>query len=321
MFGSPATLGDLRRRFEAAQQAGRAERPGAFEAFVARQAALALEIAEWGQIGRRYKVPRFVGEELRSSPRFIADLEELARESGRPVEELERTADQYMKELVAVPSASFIDLRAMFDNFVLSLGYKKGVVCRDEDLEWLRRIVQTRPTMLLWTHKTYIDSVALTAKLYEKDFPMLHIFAGINVGFAGMGTLMRRSGGIFIRRSFQDQPLYKIVLRHYIGYLMEKRGNTLPHRQADAAALRPAQVRAGSGPGDGCPRYPRHSGGGQLRPDARRGGIRQRADRTGQEARVPEMADRLPVEPAPADGPDVSGFRRAGGAARGARPG
>jgi glycerol-3-phosphate O-acyltransferase len=52
---------------------------------------------------------------------------------------------------------------------------------------------------------------------------MLHIFAGINVGFAGMGTLMRRSGGIFIRRSFQDQPLYKIVLRHYVGYLMEKR--------------------------------------------------------------------------------------------------
>jgi glycerol-3-phosphate O-acyltransferase len=223
MFGSPATLGELRARFEAARQADRAERPGAFEAFVARQAALALEIAEWGQIGRRYKVPRFVAEGLRSSPRFIADLEDLARESGRPVEELERTADQYMKELIAVPSASFIDLRAMFDNFVLSLGYKKGVVCRDEDLEWLRRIVQTRPTMLLWTHKTYIDSVALTAKLYEKDFPMLHIFAGINVGFAGMGTLMRRSGGIFIRRSFQDQPLYKIVLRHYVGYLMEKR--------------------------------------------------------------------------------------------------
>ena len=223
MFGSPATIGELRRRFEAARQADRAERPGAFEAFVARQAALALEIAEWGQIGRRYKVPRFVAAELRSSQRFIADLEALARESGRPVEELEGTADQYMKELIAVPSASFIDLRAMFDNFVLSLGYKKGVVCRDEDLENLRRIVQTRPTMLLWTHKTYIDSVALTAKLYEKDFPMLHIFAGINVGFAGMGTLMRRSGGIFIRRSFQDQPLYKIVLRHYVGYLMEKR--------------------------------------------------------------------------------------------------
>jgi glycerol-3-phosphate O-acyltransferase len=34
---------------------------------------------------------------------------------------------------------------------------------------------------------------------------------------------MRKSGGIFIRRSFQDKPLYKMVLRHYVGYLMEKR--------------------------------------------------------------------------------------------------
>ena len=52
---------------------------------------------------------------------------------------------------------------------------------------------------------------------------MLHIFAGINMNFAGLGLLMRRSGGIFIRRKFQDNPLYKLVLRHYIGYLMEKR--------------------------------------------------------------------------------------------------
>jgi glycerol-3-phosphate O-acyltransferase len=77
--------------------------------------------------------------------------------------------------------------------------------------------------MLLFTHKTYLDSVALTAKMFEYDFPMLHIFAGANMGFAGLGLLMRRSGGIFIRRSFQDKPLYKVVLRHYIGYLMEKR--------------------------------------------------------------------------------------------------
>ena len=31
------------------------------------------------------------------------------------------------------------------------------------------------------------------------------------------------AGAIFIKRSFQDNELYKITLRHYIGYLMEKR--------------------------------------------------------------------------------------------------
>ena len=85
MFGSPATLGELRSRFRVIQQAEPSGRPEAFAAFVARQAALALEIAEWGEIGRRYKVPRFVAEGLRSSPKFAAAVEEVAEETGRPV--------------------------------------------------------------------------------------------------------------------------------------------------------------------------------------------------------------------------------------------
>ena len=223
LAATPATLGELKARFATQHEEAPEDRPRAFAAFVARQAALALEIAEWGLIGRRYKVPRFVADGLRDSPRFQAALARFSRESGRPLDELRREADGYMKELIAVPNALFVDLRARFDNFILSLGYDQNVVCRREDLERVREIVQTRPAMLLWTHKTYIDSVALTAKMFEHDFPMLHIFAGANMGFAGLGLLMRKSGGIFIRRSFQDKPLYKVVLRHYIGYLMEKR--------------------------------------------------------------------------------------------------
>ena len=34
---------------------------------------------------------------------------------------------------------------------------------------------------------------------------------------------MRNSGVIFIRRSFTDNPVYKLTLRHYISYLLRKR--------------------------------------------------------------------------------------------------
>lgn len=221
--GAAATLEDLRSRFATQVDAAASADSGAFAAFVARQAAVALEIAEWQVIGRRYKVPRLVAESLGSGSRFRAALKSFATEHGRPESVVFKEAEGYMRELIAVPNALFVDLRARFDEFILSLGYNKDVVCRDEDLERLREIVQTKPAMLLFTHKTYIDSVALTAKLYENDFPMLHIFAGANMGFLGLASLMKRSGGIFIRRSFQDKPLYKLVLRHYIGYLMEKR--------------------------------------------------------------------------------------------------
>ena len=40
-----------------------------------------------------------------------------------------------------------------------------------------------------------------------------------------MGPLLRRSGVIFIRRNVASNPLYKYVLREYVGYIVEKRFN------------------------------------------------------------------------------------------------
>ena len=45
------------------------------------------------------------------------------------------------------------------------------------------------------------------------------------MAFGPMGALMRRAGVIFIRRSTSDDPLYKYVLREYVGYVLEKRFN------------------------------------------------------------------------------------------------
>ena len=49
-------------------------------------------------------------------------------------------------------------------------------------------------------------------------------FAGINLSFGFMGPLMRRSGVIFLRRRLDD-PLYKYVLRQFVGYIVQKRFN------------------------------------------------------------------------------------------------
>ena len=45
------------------------------------------------------------------------------------------------------------------------------------------------------------------------------------MAFGPMGAIMRRAGVIFIRRSTADDPLYKYVLREYVGYVLEKRFN------------------------------------------------------------------------------------------------
>ena len=221
--GEPATLTQLRQRFASEVAAGEAEADTALAGFVARQAALTLEAQERGVRGARYKVPRFVADSIAASPSFRASLAQIAAQTGRPAGELMPEARRYMKELISTPSPLFLDLRARLERLMMTLGYEKGFDFDPAELERLSQLIRTRPTVLLFTHKTYLDGVTPNALFYDNDMTMLHSFGGINLDMKVIGTLFRRSGLIFIRRSFQDTPVYKAVLRHYIGYLLEKR--------------------------------------------------------------------------------------------------
>jgi glycerol-3-phosphate O-acyltransferase len=223
LLGEPASVATLRARF--AEDIGMADADPAtgFASFVTRQATLTLEVQERGVRGTRYKVPRFVADSLAASPRFRSALAALATELGKKPVELLPEARRYMKELISTPSALFLDLRARLERFMMTQGYDKGFLYDPAELEELRGLIRTRPTVLLFTHKTYLDGVTPNALFYDNDMTMLHSFGGINLDFFGIGTLFRRSGMIFIRRSFSDTPVYKVVLRQYIAYLLEKR--------------------------------------------------------------------------------------------------
>src|SRR3546814_3431141 len=76
------SLDALRDRFCAQTGGGDGEGTDSpeFAGFVARQAGLALDVAERGIRGTRYKVPRFVADGLRTSPKFRAALAELSED-------------------------------------------------------------------------------------------------------------------------------------------------------------------------------------------------------------------------------------------------
>ncbi len=223
LVGASATIGELRQRFSRQVASAERDERHAFARFVARAAAVTLDIEERGIQGSRYKVPRFVADHILASREFRPALERIADEQGKPPADLLAESKRYLKEMVSTPSALFLDLRARLDRFLFTRGYDRRTRFDPAELERLRQRMRTHPTVLLFTHKSYIDASLPTLLLYSNDLPMLHTFGGINMDFAGFGTLVRRSGGIFIRRSFQDNAVYKLVLRKYVGYLLEKR--------------------------------------------------------------------------------------------------
>ncbi|HAN29125.1 MAG TPA: glycerol-3-phosphate 1-O-acyltransferase [Haliea salexigens] len=221
--GEPDSLGNLRQRYHHKYAQESSADSTAFGTFVARQAAVVLDIAERRLQGGSYKVPRYVAESLRANRSYNEALEKLAKQEGTTREALLKKASVYMEEMISIPSTFWLDVWASFCSFCLRLGYEREIVCDPQAVEAMRQTVRDHPSMLLWTHKTYLDGMVVPKVLYDNDFPMPHMFGGANIAFAGMGFLIRRSGGIFIKRSFGDNALYKLTLRHYIGYLMEKR--------------------------------------------------------------------------------------------------
>lgn len=221
IMGVPATLADLNARYLKRKAYSIAD--DSLADFVAEQASLALEVAERRLRGSRYKVPRQVSKQVRSSERYRRGLGEITKQTGEPESALRRRALPYFKELVSIPHVFWQDVATTFNRWFISLGYSNQVVVDSKSLENYRSIVREHPTALLWTHKTHMDGPTMQLVLFEQDFPPAHIMGGINMAFAGVGFLARRSGAIFIRRSFQDNPLYKLVLREYLAYLLEKR--------------------------------------------------------------------------------------------------
>ncbi|HEX2152999.1 MAG TPA: 1-acyl-sn-glycerol-3-phosphate acyltransferase, partial [Acidimicrobiia bacterium] len=190
--------------------------------FVTRQAWLALDRAEREERGNRYKIPRFVAEDIINGPRFQERVIEIGRERGLESSRALSRARRYLAEIAATHSPFLIDLIANLIHWVIRQGY--GAIHYDR--AFVRRIARLGsdyPVVFLPSHKSNLDRLSLQFMLWENDLPPNHTAGGINMNFFPIGPLVRRTGVFFIRRTFKDNDLYKYVVRTYIDYLIEKR--------------------------------------------------------------------------------------------------
>ena len=221
LVGEPAAIGALRRRW--AEDTG-GEDPDDFGAYVARRATLTLDWAEYRLRGPRYKTPSLVKEEILASRRFRAGLDRVRRGPDQDPPSLEE-AGEILDELAAGWSRRLIDVLPTVGRLIFQRGFDPQIDYDESQVERLRAALARHPGIMLWSHRSNLDNLVLTAAMQEQGLPPAHVFGGINMAFGPMGALLRRAGVIFIRRSTGDDPLYKYVLREYVGYVLEKRFN------------------------------------------------------------------------------------------------
>jgi glycerol-3-phosphate O-acyltransferase len=220
IVGEGARLSALRERFRSQSGTGGAR---AFAAFVARQAVIACDRADRAIIGDRYKVPRLVAEQITASAGFRAEVDRLAGQLGKPAEEVMQEAVADLGELASVQSPLAIDAFRLLLSPMHARAYDVDVDLTG--LERLRELNRDHALVFLPTHRSYTDPLILAQVLHDNDFPRNHLLGGNNLAFWPIGPLGRRAGLIFIRRSFGDDPIYKLAVREYLGYLVAKRFN------------------------------------------------------------------------------------------------
>jgi glycerol-3-phosphate O-acyltransferase len=157
-------------------------------------------------------------------PAFVAELQVAANATGKTLEKAETYARKCLSEIEATPRDAWLRPMARLARFIYTRSYEAELDINLDKLEELRALSRDHLLLFLWSHKSHMDSFVFLLSLYQNHFrPLPLIFAGINMNFLGFGALARRVGAIFLRRTFQEDPIYKLVFRRYIDFLIRNR--------------------------------------------------------------------------------------------------
>lgn len=83
-----------------------------------------------------------------------------------------------------------------------------------------KSLLEKKCVVLVPNHQSHADYVAMGYMIYKKYKVPLYVAGGNNLNIFPIGKLFRKSGCFFIRRSFQNDILYKLTLEGYLYYLL-----------------------------------------------------------------------------------------------------
>lgn len=166
-----------------------------------------------------------VARRIVHTERFTNQATLLAGKLGKSPQAVLKDAEALLGEMVAVQSPAF---EAMFDHLLSPMLIRAWTVDLESDREALRRLKklnEQHSLVFLPTHRSYADPFILSRLLRRHGMKRNYLPGGNNMGFWPFGTILRRAGAVLIRRSFQDDETYKLVVREYLAWLTAQNFN------------------------------------------------------------------------------------------------
>ena len=169
--------------------------------------------------GSPIKAPNVMREEILQEAEVDSDLRRIAGEINKPYEIVRAEADTNLKEIAAHYQMGMVSFISFFLTLLWARIYE-GIEVDEEGLERIREVGRKSPVIVVPSHKSHIDYLIISYLFYRNGLIPPHIAAGANLSFFPLGTIFRRGGAFFLRRSFHGQPIYGAIFRHYMRKLL-----------------------------------------------------------------------------------------------------
>lgn len=163
--------------------------------------------------------PRKVKRLVLTSDTVRQGIAQIAAETGKSEARLYREAEKYFEEMASRFNGILFGIVAFFFKKLWGRMFS-GI----EQLGFDRVVDKVRDHAVVFVpcHRSHFDYLIITYLCHLNFVSPPHIFAGINMAFWPLAPLLRASGAFFVRRSFADNPLYKVVFRGYLMFLIRE---------------------------------------------------------------------------------------------------
>jgi glycerol-3-phosphate O-acyltransferase len=160
-----------------------------------------------------------------NAPTVRAAIEDKARRKGISVEKARKVANKYVNEIAANYSYSAIVIAETLVSWFWNRIYN-GI--KLNHFEGLQHHALGHEVIYVPCHRSHLDYVLVSYLVHEQGSIPPHIAAGINLNLPLVGSLLRRCGAFYLRRSFRSQKLYAAVFYEYLS-MIQTRGVSIEY--------------------------------------------------------------------------------------------
>ncbi|MEJ5301755.1 MAG: 1-acyl-sn-glycerol-3-phosphate acyltransferase [Thermodesulforhabdaceae bacterium] len=172
-------------------------------------------------VGPTLKSKLELKEIILNNPRLQKVMQRRAKSRGCEVWEVQKEADQYLEEIAADYSYTFIKWMERFFGWVWDNIFD-GIEVDEEGLRKVKKLAQHHTIVYIPSHKSHLDYLLLSYLLFRYNLYPPFIAAGHNLSFWPAGPIFRRAGAFFIRRTFGGgQRFYAEVFSTYVKTLIQ----------------------------------------------------------------------------------------------------